>query len=161
MQKVKIMSFLKKKCIFIDVCLLWYVLLHVYYMSRDMTKSTKWLCAQRRLRSAWASAVFAVRVEKPWVLSYPLSAQRRLWSDWADAQADLSLRWAHPHLVGFVMSWLICTIGRKYKNKPLLYCFLLFSIANLWCLCLCFSLVRDSIATVMTTSACSDSCRQC
>ena len=29
------------------------------------------------------------------------------WSDWADAQADLSLRWAHTHFVGFVMSWLI------------------------------------------------------
>ena len=39
--------------------------------------------------------VFAVRMKKAWVLSYPLSAQRRLWSDWADAQADLSLRWAH------------------------------------------------------------------
>ena len=39
--------------------------------------------------------VFTVRVKKAWVLSYPLSAQRRLWSDWADAQADLSLRWAH------------------------------------------------------------------
>ena len=26
------------------------------YMSCDMTKPTKWLCAQRRLRSAWASA---------------------------------------------------------------------------------------------------------
>ena len=25
-------------------------------MSRDMTKPTKWLCTQRRLRSAWASA---------------------------------------------------------------------------------------------------------
>ena len=24
--------------------------------------------------------------------------------DWADAQADLSLRWAHTHFVGFVMS---------------------------------------------------------
>ena len=52
--------------------------------------------------------VFAVRMKKPWVLSYPLSAQRRLWSDWADAQADLSLRWAHTHFVGFVMSRLIC-----------------------------------------------------
>ena len=42
-----------------------------------MTKPTKWLCAQRRLRSAWASAnlirVFAVRVKKALVLSYPLS----------------------------------------------------------------------------------------
>ena len=26
------------------------------HLSRDMTKPTKWLCAQRRLRSAWASA---------------------------------------------------------------------------------------------------------
>ena len=52
--------------------------------------------------------VFAVRMKKAWVLSYSLSAQRRLWSDWADAQADLSLRWAHTHFVGFVMSWLMC-----------------------------------------------------
>ena len=50
--------------------------------------------------------VFAVHMKKAWVLSYPLSAQRRLWSDWAEAQADLSLRWAHSHFVGFVMSWL-------------------------------------------------------
>ena len=35
--------------------------------------------------------------------SYPLSAQQRLWSDWADAQADLSLRWVQCHFVGFVM----------------------------------------------------------
>ena len=39
--------------------------------------------------------VFAVRMKKAWVLSYPLNAQRRLRSAWADAQADLSLRWAH------------------------------------------------------------------
>ena len=40
------------------------------------------MCAQRRLRSAWASrpvwSVFAVRMKKAWVLIYPLSAQRRL-----------------------------------------------------------------------------------
>ena len=48
--------------------------------------------------------VFAFCTKKAWVLSYPLSAQRRLWSDWADAQADLSLRWAHSHYVGFIMS---------------------------------------------------------
>ena len=51
--------------------------------------------------------VFAVHMKKAWVLSYPLSAQRRRWSDWADAQADLSLRWEHTHFVGFVMRWLI------------------------------------------------------
>ena len=54
--------------------------------------------------------VFAVRMKIPWVLRYALSAQRRLWSDWADAQADMSLRWAHSHFVGFVMPRLICTV---------------------------------------------------
>ena len=44
-------------------------------------------------------------------------AQGRLWSDWADAQADLSLRWAHSHFVGFVMSRLIYSpIFMKYIN---------------------------------------------
>ena len=54
--------------------------------------------------------VFAVHMKTAWVLSYPLSAQRRLWSDWVDAQADLSLRWAHTQFVGFVMSRLICYV---------------------------------------------------
>ena len=48
--------------------------------------------------------VFAVHMKKPWVLNYQSSAQRRLWSDWADAQADLSRHLAHTHFVGFVMS---------------------------------------------------------
>ena len=80
-----------------------------FKMSRDMTKPTKWLWAQQRRRSAWAHSppslirVFGVRMNKAWVLSYTLSTQRRLWSDCADAQADLSLRWAHTHFVGFVM----------------------------------------------------------
>ena len=56
------------------------------------------------IRPVWS--VFAVRMKKAWALSYPLSAQQRLWSDWLDAQADLSLRWAHSHFVGFVMSQL-------------------------------------------------------
>ena len=38
----------------------------------DMTKPTKWLCAKRRLRSAWASAQSdqRLRMKKAWVLSY-------------------------------------------------------------------------------------------
>ena len=57
-------------------------------MSRLMTKPTKWHVrpAKTQLR------VFAVRMKKAWVPSYPLSAQRRLFLDWADAQADLNLR---------------------------------------------------------------------
>ena len=45
--------------------------------------------------------VFAVHRKKAWVLSFPVSAQRRLWSDWVDAQADLSLCWAHMSFCWF------------------------------------------------------------
>ena len=61
--------------------------------------------------------VFAVHMKKTWVLSYPLSAQRRLWSDWADAQADLSHRWAHSHFVGFVMRRLKCSWCHQHETK--------------------------------------------
>ena len=44
---------------------------------------------------------FAVCIKKAWVLSYPLSAQWRLPSDWVDAQADMSLCWVHCHFVDF------------------------------------------------------------
>ena len=63
-------------------------------------KTTKWqVCPAKTqislgTRPVWS--VFAVRMMKPWVLSYPLSAQRRLWSDWA-----------HSHFVCFVMRRLI------------------------------------------------------
>ena len=74
-----------------------------------MTKSTKWSLRPAKtqislgIHPVWW--VFVVRMKKAWVLSYPMS-RRRPWSDWADAQADLSLRWAHSHFVGFVMRWL-------------------------------------------------------
>ena len=49
------------------------------------------------------SRVFAVRSVDSQGRTVSSCGQRRLWSDWADAQADLSLRWAHTHFVGFVM----------------------------------------------------------
>ena len=49
--------------------------------------------------------VFAVGMKKAWVLSYPLSAQQSLWSDWADAQAEMSLCWAHNMPFRWVLSW--------------------------------------------------------
>ena len=56
--------------------------------------------------------VSAVRPKQNWVLNYPLSAQRRLSAqrahnedmvciDWADAQADLSFRWAQKSFCWF------------------------------------------------------------
>ena len=61
--------------------------------------------------------VFAVCMKKVWVLSDPLSAQRRFWSDWADAQADLSLPWVHSHFVGFVMRQLIYGYKMDQRNS--------------------------------------------
>ena len=55
----------------------------------------------RPVWSVFLIRVFAVRLKKPWVLRYPLSAKRKLWSD----SADLSLRWAH--FVGFVLGQLL------------------------------------------------------
>ena len=78
-------------------------------MSLDMTKPTKWVCAQRSLRSAWASAQSDQSSLSAWrklgslATQYPLSAQWRLWADWADAQADLRFWWMHTHFVGFII----------------------------------------------------------
>ena len=63
-----------------------------------MTNHQNDLCAQRTDQPGHPPSlirILAVRVKKPWVLSYPMNALQRLWSDWADAQADLSLHWAH------------------------------------------------------------------
>ena len=91
-----------------------------------MTKPTNW---HVRPVKTWVSLgirpslirAFTVRTKKAWVLSYPLSAkwrlrsawasQRRLWSDWADAQADLSLRWAHMPFCWF------CQDAAQPKNQ--------------------------------------------
>ena len=48
--------------------------------------------------------VFSARSVGSLGLKVSSCEHRRLWSDWADAQADLSLRWAHTQFVGFVMS---------------------------------------------------------
>ena len=52
--------------------------------------------------------VFAVRMKKAWVLSYPLSAQRRLWSDWRMPRLILVFTGRTCHFVGFVMRLLKC-----------------------------------------------------
>ena len=45
---------------------------------------------------------------------HPLSAQQRLWSDWADVQADLSRRWAHMPFCRF----LSCTGSYEIPYGP-------------------------------------------
>ena len=88
------------------------------HTSRDITKPTKWLCAQRRLRSAWTST------QSDQSLRYALNGQLRtqmfLHADSEDSdQADLSFRWAHTQFVGFVMLRLIC---RTPWQRCIRYC---------------------------------------
>ena len=73
-----------------------------------------WASSWQNQQNECTPSVFAVRMKKAWVLSYSLSTQRRLWLDWPDAQADLSLRWAHSHFVGFVTLRLIYILKRKH-----------------------------------------------
>ena len=75
------------------------------HLSRFMTKPTKW-----HMRPA--KTQISLDIRPVWSES-SLSAWRKLvslatnwahnedWSDWADAQADLSLRWAHSHFCWF------------------------------------------------------------
>ena len=88
------------------------------YMSRDMTKSTKWHVRPVKTR-------ISLGIRPVWPES-SVSAWRKLgslathwahsedWSDWADIQADMSLRWAHSHFLGFVMSRLIFSNHSEY-----------------------------------------------
>ena len=66
--------------------------------------------------------VFAVLMKKAWVLSYPLSTQRRPWSDWANVQADLSLRLAHSYFVDFVMRRLTHRDSEEDGSQEMIRC---------------------------------------
>ena len=69
--------------------------------------------ASNEVRSGLASAQSeqSLRCLHEKSLSYPLSVQQIIWSDWADAQADLSLCWVHLpfcwfcHEAAQLLSW--------------------------------------------------------
>ena len=66
------------------------------------------------IRPVWSESSLSAQ----WVAKDPsfLHAASEDWSDRADAQTDLSLRWAHSHLVGFVMSRLISSM-REFRES--------------------------------------------
>ena len=100
-------------------------LLKAALLRLSQKKSEKWaaswqnqqndLCAQQRVRSASVSAQSdqslrclheeplgpKLTIERP--VKTQISLGIRFWSDLVNAQADLSLRWAHSHFLGFVM----------------------------------------------------------
>ena len=123
---------------------LWAVCMWIkQHFSRLMTKTNKLACAPSEDSDQPGHPpslirVFAVRMKKSCVLSYPMSAQRRLWSVSANAQADLSLCWAHrsfcwfcheaAHLLLLLCSW--CKrVQRNGSNTPLSFCFIHLKLA--------------------------------
>ena len=72
-----------------------------------------------------------------------LHADSKDWSDRADTQADLSLRWAYSHFVGFVMSRIIC-IFMSVHSTNIKWIFFVCLLSILIC-CLVFA----SIACLM------------
>ena len=85
--------------------------LFVSHLSHLMTKPTKWHVRPAKtqislgIRPVWSESSLSAWRKLGSLAT--LSRQRRLWTDWVDAQADLSLRWAHSHFVGFVVRRLI------------------------------------------------------
>ena len=74
-------------------------------MSHLMTKPTMWLCAQRRLTSAWASAQSDQSLHCPHEenLDPQLPIERTAETDQTGGGC-----WAHSHFIGFVMRRLKC-----------------------------------------------------
>ena len=73
--------------------------------------------------------VFVVLMKKLCILGHPKCAQGRFWSDWANAQANLNLRWTHISegifwtlrlkycfKVCFASKWNLCTIRSDCTN---------------------------------------------
>ena len=102
-----------------------------YNMSHLMTKPTKWHVSPAKtqislgIRPVWTESSLSALKKKAWVLSYPLSAQRRLWSDRVDAQANLSLRWVDMplcwfcHEVAHICLWILFTVIVPLKSVKL------------------------------------------
>ena len=67
------------------------------------------------IRPVWS--VFAVRSMGSWGPDVSSCGQRRLWSDWMDAQADLSFRWVHMQFCWYTRT---LKTNTKFQIKILL-----------------------------------------
>ena len=84
--------------------------------------------------------VFAVRMQKPWVLSYPLSAQRRLWSDWVDVFTGctlilLVLSFRSSNTICNKITFLLCVLKGKLGRVKRICVFEHSVMTNFNCAC--------------------------
>ena len=125
----------------------WYACISVRANEPPRDKTSKMACApsehlDRPGHPPSLIRVFAVRMKKARVLSYPLSAQRILWSDWVDAQADLNLRLAHIPLCWFCRKAAQIIATSKFKPS------LLGSLSSdPWYICWCWWCISHSYIT--------------
>ena len=81
------------------------ILSNIFYVSRIITKPTKWSVRPAKTQISlgicpvWSESSLCAQ----WAANDPrfLHADSEDWSEWADTQADLSLRWAHGSLCWF------------------------------------------------------------
>ena len=106
-------------------------------MSCRTTKPTKWCAPSEDLDQSGqlpSLIVLAVRSMGSWGPKVSSCLQWRLWSDWADAQADQSLRWVHRSFCWFshdVASIYLYESCGKYLQLPTLSVSLLFLQGNI------------------------------
>ena len=116
-QNVTIAGLLRQTCFLHQPCLLF----HFIWAASWQNQQSGWYAPNEDSDQPVhpPSLIRAFTVRSMGSLGSNLSScgQRRLWSDWADAQADLILRWALIHFVGFVMSRLICRCRQTKTNK--------------------------------------------
>ena len=70
--------------------------------SRDMTKPTKWMCAQLKLRSAWASAQSDQSLLSAW---RKLGSLATHWAHSKDSDQTGQI-WVGNQLLGYVVIWI-------------------------------------------------------
>ena len=102
------------KCIWMAFSLTW-----SWFRKTDISRAKHFLNPRSLI------GIFAVRLRSLWILGYPQRGMGRLWSDCFDAQAGLSLRWAHmqssrkyctsAHILSFLVIELAYSVftGRK------------------------------------------------
>ena len=103
----------------IRLCVSWITTQLILHLSLSTTKQKKNnTCAQRRLRTVWTSdslirvIVCCMGSKRPKLSSV---GQRRLWLDWADGQADLSLRFVHRSFCCLVLRIILLLKHLRYS----------------------------------------------
>ena len=84
--------------------------------------------------------VFAVRPKGSWGPNVSFRWQQRLWSDWADAQADLSLRWTYRLFCWFwhaaahiALTKMSCSKNCTHRHYHLLVIVIIIYIIHQFC----------------------------